>query len=226
VKSCRTTNDGGDKTLPALAMMIHESVFGDPHSKKLAWITLLFMLFFSLTIGSMRLSMFLLPFVALYAGLGVAHWFGGVGWHPLALKAAWLLIIIHGVVMGLVLCREMIYNNQWQDDTQRWIEQTTFTEETVFGVLNRPDSTEMLPFPFLKSPVINLAEYEPGIQKPNYIIKINNRYDESVWEELPFKDEYSLVAILGAEPPSMGWNYPIQFEQINFSARVYQRITQ
>jgi hypothetical protein len=182
-------------------------------------------LFFGTYHDSVRVTQFLGPLIALFAGIAVNDWIvSPLRTRKLLRSALVVLLFLPGALLAGLFARDTIFDEHWYEPTARWVKDAHIGPGTTIGTVTTLDPVDLPPFPFLHAHMVDMSSAAAAADPPQYVLISNyaERYDR-LWQDHPLRSRYRLLANLGHRR-SYGWLRAVRYmDESRIAAFVYQR---
>jgi hypothetical protein len=149
-----------------------------------------------------RYAIFLGPLICIFAGYGLARFFGAFPQLQARVRIGILIaIFLPGFVFASMLARDVIWDEAWKEPAQDWIKAENIYGSTI-GVISSGYREAIVPhtsppFPFVHTRVTVMDNYRSDQPAPDYVL-VSDIFDEAErWSSHPLRSRYVMTRNLG-----------------------------
>jgi hypothetical protein len=213
-----------------LVTMVQVLVTGPAMLQRMAILGTSFILF-SVPLAGTRHFLFVGPLLCFFAGYGTTRFLHCVPNLRKPLKAVILvLLFLPGAIFTLMLARDVILDQNWNEQVQEWARTMRIEGEPsvgiFFGMYGGLMPLKMPPFPFVRANIVNMDSDKLDGRPPEYVLISSYCLDRQPerWAAHPLRPKYSLAYALGFRE-SYNWflNFRVQ-SQSCIAGWVYRRL--
>jgi len=183
--------------------------------------SIIVLLFMAVTINRIRMAIYVLPFVALMAGVLLEKTVSCISQSANIRKVLIGVFFIPAMLGCTLFLYERIDDKYWYGPMDRWLNSASLSQQSLIAINDTLGPESITPIPLIASRVIGVSAL--GEERPDYVV-VSGR-DRARWEVQPMRAEYvSIVDLRGIE--SKGFAYWFYSTVRYNAATVYARSDQ